>query len=289
MRRAARTLVSFHAHPDDEALLTGGTLARAAAEGHRVVLVVATSGESGLTSPRLSKDLGRRRQEELRRSAAALSCARVELLGYTDSGSDGQHGGETAFSTAPIDHAAARLAAILHEEQADVLTTYDPAGGYGHPDHVAVHRVGLRAAELARTPVVLEATIDRALLLRAVRWLSWARWVLPTVPWATDSDVFTAPNEITHRIDVREHLVAKRRAFAAHVSQARGADEVRTLALALRLPAPVFSKVFGHEWFVERGRLPVRDVMNDVFATVADTRPGLISQSQMRHGLRRQG
>src|SRR6195952_227274 len=79
-------LVSFHAHPDDEALLTGGSLARAAAEGHRVVLVVATDGEGGLPSASTASDLGRRRAAELDAAAAALGCARVVRLGLPDSG-----------------------------------------------------------------------------------------------------------------------------------------------------------------------------------------------------------
>src|SRR3954465_5397171 len=94
-------LVSFHAHPDDEALLTAGTLARAAAEGHRVVLVVATAGEAGLgggggTRPALAT----RRRTELEQSARALGCVRVEVLGYADSGMHGEAGGALAFARA---------------------------------------------------------------------------------------------------------------------------------------------------------------------------------------------
>ncbi len=82
------TLVAFHAHPDDEALLTAGTMARAAAEGHRVVLVVATDGDLGLAASTYAGDgaLGQRRLAELRASAARLGVARVEHLGYADSG-----------------------------------------------------------------------------------------------------------------------------------------------------------------------------------------------------------
>jgi len=97
-----------------------------------------------------------------------LGCARVEWLGYADSGLHGDEGGPLAFARADVDEAARRLADVLEHERADVLTTYDPTGGYGHPDHVHVHHVGRRAAELAGTRVVLEATVDRDLLTRAL-------------------------------------------------------------------------------------------------------------------------
>ena len=83
----SRTVLAFHAHPDDEALLTGGTLAKAAAAGHRVILVTATDGGLGLTSSAYPRErLGEIRLAELRASAAALGAARVEWLGYADSG-----------------------------------------------------------------------------------------------------------------------------------------------------------------------------------------------------------
>lgn len=257
------TIVSFHAHPDDEVLLTGGTLARAAAEGHRVVLVVATDGAAGLAADALRPDLARRRADELAASAAALGVARVVSLGHPDSGSAGEPtpGG---FATLDVDTAAADLAAVLRAEAADVLTVYDPAGGYGHRDHVQVHRVGVRAAELAGTAVVLEATLDRRWLRRAVR----AAARLPGVhvdPTALDS-AYSAPGLITHRVDVRAHLGAKRAALQAHASQAGGGDGVRTVALLLRLPRPVFRRVLGHEWFVQRGAVPLPRREDDVFA-----------------------
>src|SRR4051812_48934396 len=143
----AFTVVSFHAHPDDEALLTGGTLARAAAEGHRVVLVTATAGEAGLTGmPGADRPaLAARRLAELEASATALGCARVEVLGYPDSGSvqgepaPAADGERSSFAWIDPEEPAQRLAAILREESADALTIYDRHGGYGHPDHVQVH------------------------------------------------------------------------------------------------------------------------------------------------------
>ena len=169
-----RTLLAFHAHPDDEALLTSGTLARAAAEGHRVVLVVATDGDEGLASAEFTSDgrLGERRWEELRESARALGVKRVEHLGYADSGLGPQTlpdpPGRVRFVRADVEEAAGRLATILREERADVLLTYDRNGGYGHRDHVKVHQVGARAAVLAQTPRVLQATVPRDTICRAI-------------------------------------------------------------------------------------------------------------------------
>jgi LmbE family N-acetylglucosaminyl deacetylase len=263
------TLVAFHAHPDDEALLTAGTLARAAAEGHRVVLVVATAGEAGLVSGgRTGPALGTRRRAELDRSAAALGVARVEVLGYADSGMRAEAGGAEAFARADVDEAAGRLAQILVDESADVLTIYDPAGGYGHPDHVQVTRVGARAAQLAGTPSVLEATVDRSALQRVLRLVHR----LPGIPadFAPQrfDRAFSAPDELTHCVDVRRYAGAKRAAMAAHVSQAVADEGTRTLAVLLRLPGPLFRLALGREWFVERSRVPQRPLLDDVFATV---------------------
>jgi LmbE family N-acetylglucosaminyl deacetylase len=266
-------LVSFHAHPDDEALYTGGTLATAAADGHRVILVVATSGESGLAAPDLPGDapLGERRMSELTASARLLGCRRVVVLGYGDSGLDGRASpAGNPFAHADLEDAAERLAAVLIEEGADVLTTYDPAGGYGHPDHVQVHRVGARAAELAGTPVVVQATVDRDRLRWVMRILHLARRLLPGLHLPPLEASYTAGRDITHRIDVSEALDAKREAMAAHVSQATAPSGVRTLALILRLPRPVFRRVFCHEWFVEPGRPPVRPPCADIFATLRE-------------------
>ena len=271
------TLVVFHAHPDDEALLTSGTMARASAEGHRVVLVVATAGGVGLVSSDFlgeGESLAARRLAELRRSATALGCARTEVLGYADSGLDGLAAGEgaaQAFASADVDEAAERLAAVLREERADVLTSYDPAGGYGHPDHVQVHRVGLRAADLAGTPVVLEATVDRDLITRALRLVQKVyRFPAEFDPTSFDR-AYTPRAQLTHKVDVRRFAVRKRTSMAAHASQATADGADRTLAAFLRLPMPVFRRAFGQEWYVERGRRPGAPLLDDIFATLRGT------------------
>ena len=265
-----KTVVSFHAHPDDESLLTGGTLAKAAAAGHRVVLVTATSGAAGLASSQLRADgeLGRRRIGELEVAAAAIGAASVDLLGYDDSGMDGRAPGDT-FARADVESAAERLATILRRERADVLTIYDANGGYGHPDHIKVHHVGVRAAELARTPVVLEATIDRDVLRRAVRAMRVAR-LGGRLPLPVLEQSYTPRTELTHRIDVRRHLRAKRAALLAHTSQASADDMDRTIAFFLRMPPPLFRLALGSEWFVQRHAVRQWPLANDIFTALEE-------------------
>lgn len=275
------TVVSLHAHPDDEALFTAGTLARAVADGHRVVLVVATAGESGLAATQLPGELPLRdrRLDELTTSAREIGCARVVLLGYGDSGLDGTaNTGSRPFAHADVEEAAQRVAEILVDESADLLTTYDPAGGYGHPDHVQVNRVGARAAEIAGTPIVLEATVDRDCLQRVMRLLTSIRWLLPGLHLPVLDSAYSARSDITHRVDVTRTLAAKRAAMAAHVSQASAPSGVRTLALILKLPRPVFRWVFRHEWFVEVGMTPPAKPLDDIFATLRSSGRGEMTE-----------
>lgn len=267
------TTVFFHAHPDDEALLTGGTMARLAAEGHRVVLVTATAGELGLASTEMttSTALADVRLDELHTSARTLGCARTVVLGYRDSGGAPGAGSTTdpGFADISVEAAAHRLADVLREEAADVLTIYDQAGGYGHPDHVQVHLVGARAAQLAGTRVVLEATVDRRLLQRA---LYVGRWFSPrTADFAPSrfAALFAAPEKITHRVHVSGFLDQKRAAMRAHRSQTTTDTDIeRGLAWMLRLPGPLYRLAFGREWFIEHGRRPSRRPLDDVLATL---------------------
>jgi LmbE family N-acetylglucosaminyl deacetylase len=278
------TLVSFHAHPDDEALLVAGTLARAAAEGHRVVVVVATEGEAGLTDEAHGGDgrLGTRRMAELQHSADILGVSRVASLGYADSGLPPHEvtvdpPGQVCFVRADVDEAAERLAAILREEDASVLTTYDANGGYGHPDHVQVHHVGQRAAELAGTPVVLQATVPRDLLLRGVKLATRVYRFPPEFDPTSFERAYSPKAEITHRVDVRRFADAKRASMAAHASQAAGGEGDRTLAAFVRMPRLLYRQVFGHEWFVQTGLTPDQAAQTpyaDVFATLTAS-PGV--------------
>ena len=264
------TLVAFHAHPDDEALLTAGTLAKAAAAGHRVVLVVATDGALGLTSDDFRDDLGSRRLHELQLSAAAMGVARVIHLGYADSGMVGDVPpdlpGRRRFVRATA--ASRLLAGILREEDADVLMSYDAAGGYGHRDHLMVHRVGEEAARLAGTPRVVEATVPRELLTRTIRLVSRFYRFPSDFDIGVYERAFTPRAEITHRIDVRHQIAAKRVSMAAHASQAAADDGAdRTLGLFLKIPRPIYDVVFGREWF--RDPAHTGPVSDDIFAGLA--------------------
>jgi LmbE family N-acetylglucosaminyl deacetylase len=270
------TLVAFHAHPDDEALLTSGTMARAAAEGHRVVVVVATDGDLGLASREYAADgrLGARRLEELRRSASALGVARVVYLGYADSGLGPElypdPPDRVRFVRAPVEEAAERLAAVLREEDASVLLTYDRNGGYGHRDHVRVHEVGERAAYLAGTPRVLEATVPRDTIARAVRLAAKVHPFPPEFDLEGFTRAFSARAEITHRVPVWRYAAQKRASMRAHASQSSADDGAdRTLAAFLRIPRPLFDVVFGREWFVDPSRPAGSPVSRDVFEGLA--------------------
>jgi LmbE family N-acetylglucosaminyl deacetylase len=249
------TLVAFHAHPDDESLLMGGTIARAAAEGHRVVLVTATDGAAGLASSAMGsrEDLGRRRLAELEVAAAALGAARVVHLGFPDGG----------FSGVPLAEAGAAVVRVLDEESADVLTGYDPAGGYGHPDHVHVHRVARTAAE--RTGVrLLEATVDRRLIVTGAQVVHRVPRA-PAIDLARMKAAYLPRAELTHRVDVRAYVDRKVAALAAHESQQSGGSGFRTVTLLRRLPAPVRRFVLGHEWFRDVDGDPSGPLSDDVF------------------------
>lgn len=256
------TVVFFHAHPDDEAITTGGTMALLAEAGHRVVLVTATRGELGEVPEDLGpsgQSLAERRSDELAAACRVLGVARLEFLGYGDSGMAGEptNQAEGAFAAVDVDEAGERLAELLRGERAEVLVIYDEHGGYGHPDHVQVHRVGMRAADLAGTPRLYFTTLDRD----AMRALTgeWAArvaaepgppgvdgaegWVPPEVPEFPD-DMGEPGSRITTEVDVVAAIDRKRRAMEAHPSQ------IADTSFFLAMPGDVFELVWGREWYI---------------------------------------
>lgn len=252
------TILAFHAHPDDEVLLTGGTLAKLAAQGHRVVIVVACDG--AMTEPNT-------RLDEFRASAAILGAARAEHLGYADSG----HGallypdppGRVRFARADLAEAAARLAALLREEDADLLLSYDARGGYGHRDHIKVHEVGARAAELTGVRV-LEATVPRELAVQVFGALSRLNGLVTRYTVEEARNAGTPRAAITHRVNVRRYAARKQAALAAHRSPvyAKGRAS-RLFRFAVALPVPLFALLAGREWFAEPAAAP-GPVLDDI-------------------------
>ena len=277
----SRTIVAFHAHPDDEALLTAGTMACLAAQGHRVVLVLATDGGAGLAAAELRRDgaLGTRRLHEARRSADVLGVARVEWLGYADSGSSAEpepdtpgvtavlpgppRGGRRAARRGPA-HRARRPAPLLRRER-----RLRPPRPRARP------RGRGPGGRIAGTPRVLEATVPRDTIVRAVRAVGRVYRFPAEFDPTSFERAFSARSDITHRIDVRRHVRAKRESMRAHASQATGGGAAsvgagaqtgdRTLGAFLRIPRPLYDLVFGREWFRDPALPAGGAVRTDIF------------------------
>ncbi len=245
-----------HAHPDDEAIFTGGTMRRLASAGHRVVLVVATGGELGLTAEGVEVGAGgggiaalaERRTAETAAAGALLGVARVAWLGYHDSGMAGDPANDAhgSFWSADLADAADGLAAVLREEEPAAVVTYDADGIYGHPDHVQVHRVGHRAAAAAGVATVYDATVDRE-YLHFVESHLVEEAILAGDLGLVRSHIGVASVEIGATVDVRDVLEVKRAAMAAHASQ------IPESTSALQLPDHHFAEVYGWEWYVRSG------------------------------------
>jgi N-acetyl-1-D-myo-inositol-2-amino-2-deoxy-alpha-D-glucopyranoside deacetylase len=221
-----RSLLLVHAHPDDESIFTGATMASYAAEGARVTLVTCTLGELGEVIPPdlrhlLPDELGQHRVTELDRACAALGVADHRFLGgmsrYRDSGMAGlpDNDDPRCFWQASVDEAADALAKVIGEVEPDAIVTYGADGFYGHPDHVQAHRVTVRARELAGAAAPLYAVVmPRSVLERASE--------LPEDSWfirAADLSASVPDDQVTTEIDATGYLGAKREAMRAHETQ----------------------------------------------------------------------
>lgn len=253
------TIVFLHAHPDDEASGTSGTMTRLAREGHRVVVVYGTGGELGTSPEDLPEGttLADFRRGEAEASARVTGAERIVWLGYHDSGMHGweQNGHDGSFHGADLDEAAGLLVEVLDEEDADVLVGYDWHGGYGHPDHVKVHQVAHRAADLAaQRPRLLESTMNRdemrAGYQRAVEAGQADQSWDPDEPIDGGEPLGTPQAQISWRVDVTRDLEAKRAALACHASQ------TSDVGMMLQMPEDVFREWFGTEFYIEPGRAP---------------------------------
>lgn len=252
----APCVVFFHAHPDDESIFTGGTIALLADRGVRTVVVIAT-GEDPSTEVEFASAAA------VRGAEAAAACEELgvhalHLLGFADAGAtagdgdgDGDEDRDVALHAASLDTVARRLADVLVSEGATALVVYDEGGIYAHPDHLVVHRAGIAAAAMAGVEVVYEATVDREYLHFVETHL-----VGHAVEWLVGADALVAVNRaplgvptvmVSTTVDVGPVLPRKRAAIEAHVSQIPVGGAFRAMDDA------TFAAVYGYEWFVRRG------------------------------------
>ncbi|WP_329489454.1 N-acetyl-1-D-myo-inositol-2-amino-2-deoxy-alpha-D-glucopyranoside deacetylase [Kitasatospora sp. NBC_01246] len=240
-----RRLLLVHAHPDDESIGNGATMARYAAEGALVTLVTCTLGEGGEVIPpelaHLTADrddtLGPHRIGELTDAMRAVGVADFRFLGgpgrYRDSGMMGVPDNDApgCFWRADVDEAAGHLVAVVREVRPQVLVTYDEDGGYGHPDHIQAHRVAMRAYELAADPAY-RPDLGPAWRIAKVYWNRMPRSVIerglaetaakaPSPGVASPSDVPGVVDDavVTTVLDGAAYADRKAAAMAAHATQ----------------------------------------------------------------------
>jgi LmbE family N-acetylglucosaminyl deacetylase len=265
------------AHPDDEVFGSGGTLARYAADGVRVVLVCATRGEVGQISDAslaTPETLGRVREQEMRCAARTLGIHELVFLDQRDSGMAGtpENAHPDAYVNAPEDKVVGVLAGIIRRERPQVVMTFDPNGAYGHPDHVAIHRHTIAALHAASDPSCYPE--------RGPAWQA-ARLVYPVFPrsgfqrmreiylaYAEDASEIERfeehagwPDEQVHVvIDVSGQIAAKWAAFACHRTQF-GTDN-----FLQRVPRAALSGIMGREHFALGSPTPAPDAaLSDLF------------------------
>ncbi|MHB1131794.1 MAG: PIG-L family deacetylase [Chloroflexota bacterium] len=258
-----RRLLAAYAHPDDEAFGTAGVLARSAAEGVSVRLVCATRGEEGEIAPGTLDDpatLPEAREEELRCSCRQIGIGEPLLLGYRDSGMAGTSANEKpeAFCNAAADEVVGRLVAIIRQQRPQVVITFDPTGGYGHPDHMAIHRHTLAACEAAGDASrFVEA--GPAWQVKRVFWMTFPREMLVEMvvemkaQGADTSDFdlvlsegtnFAQEEPVAAVIDVADYIDAKWAAIGCHKTQLDPNGPWRAV------PEAVLRRLLAREYYV---------------------------------------
>jgi LmbE family N-acetylglucosaminyl deacetylase len=247
------TLMAVHAHPDDEAIGTGGILARYADEGVRTVLVTCTNGELGDAPGGIKPEdpaheesvVVPLRRQELEASCQVLGVSHLELLGYHDSGMEGWPENEApdSFWRTPVDVAAEKLADLMRTYQPQVVVTYDENGFYGHPDHIQANRITLAALGKCSIPSKLYYTaVPRSALASFGQILADAGIESPIT--TEENPDFGTPDElITTTIDCTAVAGRKFASLAAHASQS---DNI----FFLQLGEDLFGTMLGHESFV---------------------------------------
>jgi mycothiol S-conjugate amidase len=281
-----RAMIAVHAHPDDESSKGGATMAKYAADGVRVVVATFTGGERGdVLNPKLKDDLelqrdlpGRRRREMA--DAARILGVEQRFLGFVDSGyRDGASTEplpEGSFATIRPEEAALPLAALIREVRPQVLTTYDPSGGYPHPDHVHTHKATMAALEIAADPAAHPElgpahrvpkiyydqgiSIDRAVALDKA--LKERGLESPYAEWLERRREHQAREQrITTQVPVADFFPVRDAALRAHASQ------VDPDGWFFAVPREIEREVWPHEDFeLASSSVPVDLPESDLFA-----------------------
>src|SRR5580704_8604077 len=247
------TLMAVHAHPDDEAIGTGGILARYSTEGVRTVLVTCTNGELGDAPGGIKPDdpahdeavVVPLRRKELEASCDVLGVAHLEMLGYHDSGMEGwpQNEAPESFWRTPVADAAGRLAALMRTYEPQVVVTYDENGFYGHPDHIQANRVTRAAIAECGIPAKLYYTAVARSLIRGFGEVLAEAGIERPAEVEENPDFGTPDELITTTIDCSAVAGRKYASLAAHASQS---DNI----FFLQMGEELFSTLMGSESFV---------------------------------------
>ena len=288
----SRRLLLVHAHPDDEVIGTGATIARYVAAGAEVTLVTCTLGEEGeIHVPELAQlaadqadQLGGYRIAEWRAAGEALGLTDARFLGgaghFRDSGMMGTPANDhpRAFWRAEVDTAAGLVADIIRQTRPQVLITYDPNGFYGHPDHIQAHRVAMRGAELAapdwQVAKIYWTAVPRSVFAdRMEEFAQRADNPFGDARTVEDLPFGSADEEITARIDGAPYAAAKTAAIRAYPTQIPPDNWLNTLADA--------DDVLGVEYF--RLAVGTPGVSNgwedDLFTGIAEDGPDVDSDA----------
>lgn len=258
-------VVGVFAHPDDEALLAGGTLARSAAEGARVAVITCTGGEAGESAdPSIEPArIPEIRRTELRGSCARLGVGQLAILDYHDSGIPAR-GDPRSLVAAPLAQVADVIAAALAPLAPDAVITHDPSGGYGHPDHIRTSEATILAVRLlARQPLLYHAVLPQRVVDGFQRAFADAGLQAGRAAAAgadMERDVGVPDGAVTTTIDVSAHVGRKRDAVLAHRTQMTG-------HVLFRLPWPVLAALWSEEHFALHGDTAPAEVARDLFGT----------------------
>ena len=265
-----RSLVLVHAHPDDEGLATGGTIARYAAEGVHVCLITCTNGEVGEiadlpdlgTPEEIALRLGEIRRQELEEACRRLGHVDLRMLGFHDSGMDGtpENDDPKAFVNQDLDQPVRQIVAILREVRPQVLVTYNEYGFYGHPDHIRAHQAALAAVAAANDPAfepdlgeqhevakVYYNAIPVSLLREGMKLAQEALGDAAEEEFANEEEIARIGTDdvlVTTDIDVEDFVQTKFHSLEAHRTQ------LGTIKPWLDLPDDLRHLLFGTEFYV---------------------------------------